>query len=116
MYFVDRQPFDHSLTVWTGASDLAYIMTLWWETEKRRELEFPVLRRNCDAILARGVRDYSWEDLVRDYKLGIAQGIYISADWRAESGGPEPMRWVSGRHARRVMTAVDDLDILDSIS
>jgi hypothetical protein len=116
VYFVDRQPFDHSLTVWTGASDMAYIMALWWEIEKRRELEFPVLRRYYDALLVRGVRDYSWEDLIQDYKVGIAQAIYISAGWCAEMEDPEPMRWVWGRHSQRVMAAVDDLDILDVLS
>ncbi len=115
VYFVDRQPFDHSLTVWTGASDLAYMMVLWWETDARRELEDSVLRRYHDSLVARGVRDYSWGQLTCDYALGAAQSIYIAAGGCAELDEPESMRWVWGRHARRVLAAVDDLNILGAI-
>ena len=115
VYFVDRQPFDHSLLVWTGASDLAYMMVLWWQTELRRELEEPVLRRYHDAVLSRGVEGYAWEDLLRDYALGVAQATYIAAGWCAMPGDPQAMRWVWGRHARRVLAAAADLDVLDSL-
>jgi hypothetical protein len=112
VYFVDRQPFDHSFLVWTGASDLAYMMVLWWPPELRRELEQSCLRRYHDGLRAHGVREYAWEDLQRDYALGAAQAIYIAAGWCATESDPQPMRWVWGRHAGRVLAAVAEHDVL----
>jgi hypothetical protein len=88
------------------------MMVLWWPTELRRELEQSVLRRYHDGLRARGVRGYAWEDLQRDYALGAAQALYIAAGWCAMPGDPQPMRWVWGRHAGRVLTAVAEQDVL----
>jgi hypothetical protein len=116
VYFVDRQPFDHSLVIWTGASDLAYMMVLWWPTALRRELETLVLRRYLDTLHARGIRSYVWEDLQRDYALGGAQALYVAAGWCAMESDPQRMRWVWGRHARRVLAAAADHDVVALLS
>ena len=57
-YLIDRQPFDWSLTVWLGASDLAYLMVHWWPASLRRRLEFSVLRHYHEALVRRGVGGY----------------------------------------------------------
>jgi hypothetical protein len=88
------------------------MMVLWWPTELRREFEQPVLRRYHDCLHARGIRGYAWDDLQRDYALGAAQAIYIAAGWCATDSDPQPMRWVWGRHASRVLPAAGDLDVL----
>ena len=116
VYFVDRQPFDHSFLVWTGASDLAYMMVLWWPTQLRRELGQLILMQYHDDLRARGVRGYAWEDLERDYALGAAQAIYTAAGWCATESDPQPMRWVWGRHARRVLAAAAAHDVLSLLS
>lgn len=43
VFLIDRQPFDWSLTVWLGVSDLAYAIVHWWPTEQRRAYEAPRL-------------------------------------------------------------------------
>ena len=75
LYFVDRQPFEWSPTVWTGASDLARVMVLTWEKSVRRQLEDTVLERYYDGLIGRGVDGYPWEALLRDYRLGVAECI-----------------------------------------
>jgi Phosphotransferase enzyme family len=57
VYFLDRQPFDWSLTYGVAASDLAYFMIPWWPKETRQACELAVLRRWYDALDA---PEYSW--------------------------------------------------------
>ena len=36
VYFLERQPFDWSLTYGLGAYDLAYFLVIWWPEDIRR--------------------------------------------------------------------------------
>ena len=108
IYIIDRQPFNWSLTTWLGAYDLAYAMVLDWDTPARRELEWPVLRRYHNELRRWGVTDYSWEQLVEDYRLTAAMGVYIATEYCR--GGVTSRWWSFGpTMLRRVLTACDDL-------
>ena len=50
-YFLDRQPFDWSLTYGVAASDLAYFMIPWWpEQERDKSLDrIPEQCRTCPS-------------------------------------------------------------------
>lgn len=48
--------------------------------------------------------------------VGRAYAHLHLSGWCAESDDPQPMRWVWGRHARRIMVATNDLNIIDSLS
>ena len=63
LYFIDRQPFDWSLTTWLGVFDLAYVMVLDRDSNLGRTLEQPVLRHYHQHLKQRGVTDYTWERL-----------------------------------------------------
>src|SRR5437763_9876643 len=81
VYLLDRQPFDWSLTTWLGVSDLSYLMAHWWETDRRRKLELPVLRHYHASLLSHGVSGYRWEELLGDYRLCVVQSIYVATEW-----------------------------------
>ena len=109
IYIIDRQPFNWSLTSWLGVYDLAYAIVLDWEAETRRQYEIPVLKRYHVHLIENGVLDYSWDQLVDDYRLCVAMGVYIATEY-CRGGVNE--RWI---HVwlpmlQRALTARDDLD------
>jgi hypothetical protein len=110
VYLIDRQPFDWSLTTWLGVHDLAYWLVLWWETEPRRQWQWPVLRRYHDTLLHEGISGYSWEQLVWDYKLSAIQTLYVPTEWCIGEEDRLAMKWVWFRHLQRGMAAYFDLD------
>jgi hypothetical protein len=112
IYIIDRQPFDWSLTTWLGVYDLAYAIILDWDTPARRAWEMPVLRRYHDALRRRGVTAYSWEQLIEDYRLMAAMGVYIATEYCR--GGVTSRWWSFGPVTlQRVLTACDDLQCAD---
>jgi hypothetical protein len=112
IYIIDRQPFDWSLTTWLGVYDLAYAMILDWDTAARRAWEMPVLRRYHDELRRRGVTGYRWEQLVEDYRLMAAMGVYIATEYCR--GGVTSRWWSFGPVSlQRVLTACDDLHCAD---
>lgn len=109
LYIIDRQPFDWSLTSWLGVYDLAYAMVLYWETDKRRALERPILRHYHEQLCRHGIEDYSWEQLFDDYRLCAAMGVYIATEW-CRGGHTERWRHIWMFELRRSLTACDDLN------
>lgn len=107
-YLIDRQPFDWSLTTWLGVSDLAYMMVLWWETELRRQLELSVLQAYYASLVQNGVRDYPWQQLLEDYKLSVAQCIYVPTEWCVLPEDRQRMKWLWSRQLGRVLRATLD--------
>jgi thiamine kinase-like enzyme len=109
VYLIDRQPFDWSLTTWLGVSDVAYMMVHWWDTEVRRRLELPVLRRYHAALKQHGIDGYSWEQLWRDYRLTAVQSLYVATEWCRLEEDRTKMRWVWLPQLKKAMAAFSDL-------
>jgi thiamine kinase-like enzyme len=108
IYLIDRQPFDWSLTVWLGVSDLAYAMEHWWDTPLRRAFETPILRQYRDSLSALGIQ-YEWDHLWRDYRLCAVQSLYVAASWCVDAAERERMRWVWQPQLRKTLAALEDL-------
>lgn len=108
LYLIDRQPFNWSLTTWLGVYDLVYAMILYWEVATRRELEMPVLRAYHSELIRRGVRDYSWEHLLHDYRLCIPMGVYVATEY-CRGGINEKWVWHWLPMLQRSLAACDDL-------
>jgi len=109
IYIIDRQPFDWSLTTWLGVYDLAYAIVLDWEVEVRRRLEIPVLRQYHAHLVKDGIDGYSWEQLMDDYRLCVAMGVYIATEY-CRGGINERWRPVWSQMLRRALTACGDLN------
>lgn len=106
--FVDRQPFDWSLTRWLAASDLACAMVPWWRTSVRRRLEPRVLAHYCESLQRRGVRDYPLSRLQTDYRLCLATTVAIPVEWCIRDADRDRMRWLWTRQLRRALAAHED--------
>jgi len=107
-YVIDRQPFDWSLEGWLAASDLAILMVLHWETERRRELEHAVLRRYLETLASCGV-EFTWEELFEDYRFSVAQCLEFAVEWCVLPEDRTRMRWLWERQLTRSLTAWADL-------
>ncbi len=108
LYLIDRQPFAWSLTTWLGVYDLIYALVLDWPTDRRRQCEIPILAHYHTHLIENGVRDYSWAQLLDDYRLCAPMSVYIATEY-CRGGVNE--RWV---HVwllmlQRALTACDDL-------
>ena len=109
VYFLDRQPFNWSLTTWLGVSDLAYLMVQYWAISSRRDLEMLVLQEYYRQLIANGVTCYTWDQLLADYKLCVVQGLYTVTEWCIKAADRERMRWLWWLELQRTMQAFFDL-------
>ena len=114
VYLVDRQPFEWSLTTWLGASDLAYMIVHWWDAELRRRWELPILRHYHEELGRRGVTNYSWAQLRRDYALAAVQSVYVAVEWLVREQDRATMRWLWEPQLGKAMTAFFDLRCADA--
>ncbi len=109
LYIIDRQPFDWSLTTWLGVYDLAYAIVLDWETEARRRWELPILERYHVQLIENGVHGYSWQQLLDDYRLCAAMGVYVAVEYcRGGVNERQLHYWLP--KLQRALAACDDLD------
>jgi thiamine kinase-like enzyme len=109
VYIIDRQPFDWSLTVWLGVSDLSYMMVHRWESDLRRKFEFDILRHYHESLIRNCVSGYSWEKLLRDYRLCAVQSIYVAAEWCVLEEDRVNMKWLWLPQLKKSMAAFFDL-------
>ena len=108
IYLIDRQPFDWALTTWLGVYDLVYAIVLDWPVETRRQCEMPILERYRACLSRNGVGDYSWGQLLHDYRLCVPMCVYVATEYCC-AGINE--RWIHTTLAmlQRSLTACDDL-------
>jgi thiamine kinase-like enzyme len=110
VYLLDRQPFTWSLTVWLAVHDLAYMLVPFWQTDVRRELEIPTLKKYHQQLLKNGVTDYYFEQLLYDYKLTAMQGVYVAAEWCILETERKKMRWLWFSELEKSLQAYFDLN------
>ena len=60
-----------------GVADVGYFLSQNLSTEDRRAFEPELLRAYHDALVENGVTDYSFEQLLADYPVGISCGWII---------------------------------------
>jgi hypothetical protein len=101
--FIDRQPFDWSLTYGLAVSDLALFMLPWWPVELRAACEEPVLRCWHAAL---GRADYSWAQAQADWRLAVEQCMHIPIEWCSSEASRVDMRWLWTQQLERVRSAL----------
>jgi hypothetical protein len=107
LYFLDRQPFDWSLTYGVAASDLAYFMIPWWPEHEVDKHGLVVLRRWYDALSA---TDYSWSAAQADWRLSVEQCLNVPMEWCSKPGTFESMQWLWRSQFARVQNALVQLE------
>ena len=103
LYFLDRQPFDWSLTYGVAASDLAYAMIPWWPEPTMAACELAVLRRWHEALEQ---PDYGWEEAKADWRLSVRQCLNVPIEWCSKPATLESMRWLWQAQFTRVQHAL----------
>ena len=73
--------------VYLGAEDLVYLIATFWTREQRQEndREIRCLTRYYEALVKRGVENYSWDDLCRDYRLQLIWRVELPI-WDQQNG------------------------------
>ncbi|HEX8423353.1 MAG TPA: hypothetical protein VF634_08075 [Pyrinomonadaceae bacterium] len=85
--------------------DLAFMIAFNWYPQRRALLEQKLLRRYHAALVAGGVRDYSWEDCWRDYRFAVIRELFVPV-WQWSSG-MQPAIWWS--NLEKIWLAFEDL-------
>jgi hypothetical protein len=103
-----------SITKTSPGQDLAYYLTQSVKLGVRRAHERALLRRYLDGMRAAGVRDYAWDQLWHDYRLGTlylfdyAVVIAATLDLANERGAA-----IAHALSERACAALVDLDCQD---
>jgi len=92
-----------------GASDLSYMMALYWFPQVRSRWEVKLLRHYHERLMEHGVEHYSWDDLWLDYRLCVMKQLF-EAVW-GWSVGQNSMIWWN--HLERISVAIEDLNCLE---
>src|SRR5262249_29151473 len=69
-----------------GALDLANMCATFWTRQQREQHEEPVLRRYHAGL---GRADYSFADLLADYRLGVADWLLVPVQDAADGSARE---------------------------
>ena len=105
VYFLDRQPFEWSLTYGVAAYDLAYFLVLWWPESIRVACETPILRCWYENVEQEG---YSWEEAQADWRISVEQCLHVPLEWCSKPQTAEKMRWLWEIQLARVKAALAD--------
>lgn len=60
-----------------GPFDIAYLLATGYEVNFRREHEMDLLRRYHSELVERGVSGYSFDECLKDYRLGMANNMWV---------------------------------------
>jgi hypothetical protein len=105
VYFLDRQPFDWSLTYSLAVYDLAYFLVLWWPSDIRAAHEAAIFRHWFDTI---DQDNYGWEQAQADWKISVEQCLHVPLEWCSKPDTAERMRWLWEMQLARVAKALGD--------
>lgn len=108
LLLIDRQPFDDSITAWSGTLDLVAAIVPWWEPDARRRFERDALAEWHRTLVARGADDPGEEFLAEDYRFFLAEALATPLRWCADDADRERMRWLWTRQLGRAMAAWED--------
>jgi Phosphotransferase enzyme family len=104
VYFLDRQPFDWSITYGLALYDLAYFLIPWWPSEIRFLHEVNILKRWHQTL---GVEGYTWQHVCSDWALAVEQCLHVPMQWCSKADTAVGMRWLWEVQLARVNNAIE---------
>lgn len=112
VYFIDRQPFDWSLTYALAIHDLAYLLVLWWPKEIRIAHEAKIIRH-----WHREVSDpsYEWAQALADWKIAVGQCLHVPLEWCSKPETAEKMRWLWELQLGRVLSSMESANDIRNV-
>jgi thiamine kinase-like enzyme len=95
----------------TATDDMAYMIACFWPEHLRKFQEMPLLQRYYQTLVAQGVKNYEWEDLLYDYKASLARCIvFLLRSWTRNKHASG--HWRRMEIAMNVFSEMDGLSIL----
>lgn len=110
LFLIDRQPFQWSLRLWLGASDLIYAVVPFWPEKHRRLLQETLLLNYHQTLLANGVQGYSLDDLYEDWRICACMAAFTAIEWGSDPGSLKNMKWLWEVQLRRALSFLEDCD------
>lgn len=110
LYLIDRQPFNWSLRLWLGASDLVYAAVPFWPEDVRRNLQIPLLKSYHRALLENGVQNYAWDDLLEDWRTCSCMAAFTAIEWGSDSASLVTMKELWNKQLQRALALLQDRD------
>lgn len=107
VFFIDRQPFDWSLTYAVAIYDLAYFLVLWWPEDIRIAHEAEIVRCWHREV---GDPAYQWQHALSAWKAAVRQCLHVPLEWCSKPATAEKMRWLWELQVGRVSSAVASAD------
>lgn len=107
VFFIDRQPFDWSLTYALAIHDLAYFLVLWWPEDIRIAHEAEIVRCWHSEV---DDPSYPWAQALIDWKTAVRQCLHVPLEWCSKPETAEKMRWLWELQLSRVLSAVASAD------
>ena len=104
LYFVDWEQWSINIPM----NDLAYMMALFWSSERRSRYEIPLLQRYHERLLSQGI-NYTWETLWHDYRLCVIYFLFRPI-WQWKHQHITDVWW---NHLERITVAYDELNCED---
>ena len=77
-----------------GALDLANMLATFWTRAQRQQdqREWRALRHYYETLIVHGVQNYTWEELLDDYRIGLIDWLYMPV-WDACNGSSKDYWW-----------------------
>lgn len=110
LFLIDRQPFQWSLRLWLGASDLVYAAVPFWHEDYRRALQRPLLLNYHQELLANGVLAYTLADLQEDWRICACIAVFTAIEWGSDPSSLKEMKWLWAAQLRRALNLLEDCD------
>lgn len=66
-----------------GAFDLAYLLVHSHHSQQRRDSERSLLKLYHNTLRYHGIEDYSWDECLYDYRLGLLATLFVPIHWDA---------------------------------
>ncbi len=115
LYLVDRQPFEWSLRLWLGASDLVYAIVPFWPVEHRRRLQANVLQEYHRALVETGTGGYTLDALEEDWRACACIAAFTAIEWGTDPSLLKDMKWLWERQLERAVSFLLDCDAAGTV-
>lgn len=102
---IDWQFYEYGL----GVDDLIPMIALNWYPERRQRFETTLLSRYHEALVNNGITDFSWEQLLTEYRWAVVRAVAIPImQWDHEISA-----FIWFNNLEKILLAFQDLSCMD---
>jgi hypothetical protein len=102
---IDWQSYRYGL----GVDDLVPMIALNWYPERRQRFERPMLSKYHITLVNNGIKEYSWEDLLTEYRWSVVRGLFVPIwQWDHKVGA-----FIWYNNLEKILLAFQDLNCME---